>query len=57
MKNVYCLIAIIGLCMIFTTSLAFGQDLGGKWFQVTYSAKGYLGGDNYLVGSGFSQNG
>jgi hypothetical protein len=48
MKNVFCLIAIIALCMIFTTSLAFGQDLGGKWFQVTYSAKGYLGGDNYF---------
>ena len=41
MKKLYCLIAIIGLSMIFTAPLAFGQDLDGKWFQVTFSAKGY----------------
>ena len=48
MKNLYCLVTIIGLCMIFTAPLAFGQDLHGQWFQVTYSAKGYLSGNNYF---------
>jgi hypothetical protein len=48
MKRLYCLIAIIGLCMIFTAPLAFCQDLGGKWFKTTFSAKGYQGGTNYF---------
>ena len=44
MRKLYCLVAIIGLFMIFTAPLAFSQDslgLGGKWFQITFSAKGY----------------
>ena len=33
--------------MIFTATLASGQDLGGKWFQVTFSVKGYESGSDY----------
>jgi hypothetical protein len=47
MKKLYCLIAIIGLSMIFTAPLALAQNLGGKWFQVTFSVKGYEGGSDY----------
>ena len=36
--------------MIFTTPLAHAQHLDGEWFQVTFSAKGYLAANNYGVG-------
>ena len=49
MKKLYCLIAIIGLSMIFTAPLALAQHLDGEWFQVTFSAKGYLAGNNYFA--------
>jgi len=41
MKKLYCLISMIGLLMIFTAPASLGQDLAGKWFQMTFSAKGY----------------
>lgn len=48
MKKLYCLVAIIGLFVISMAPLAFGQDLDGKWFQVTFSVKGYEGGSDYF---------
>jgi hypothetical protein len=50
MKKLYCLIAIISLAMIFTATLAHAQHLDGEWFQVTFSAKGYLAANNYGAG-------
>jgi hypothetical protein len=49
MKKLYCLIAIIGLFIVFTAPLAHAQHLNGEWFQVTFSAKGYLAGNNYFA--------
>jgi hypothetical protein len=45
MKKMYCIIAVLGLFMFFTAPLAFGQDLGGAWFQVKFAGKGYVSND------------
>ncbi len=51
MKKLFCLITIIGLFIVFTAPLAFSQDLDRKWFKMTYSAKGYVEGEESAVGS------
>jgi hypothetical protein len=51
MKKLYCLVVISCFCMVFTASPVVAQHLDGEWFQVTYSAKGYLAANNYGVGS------
>ena len=50
MRKVYSVIAVICIFMLFTAPVAFGQDLDGIWFKVTYTAKGNIEGANEAIG-------
>lgn len=50
MKKVCYIITVLGLFMLSTAPVAFGQDLNGKWFKTTFAAKGNIESDNGAVG-------
>ena len=52
MKRLYCLVLLSCFFMMFTAADVSAQHLGGKWFQVTFSVKGYeVFSEYYSVGN------
>ena len=50
MRKVFCIMAVLGMFILLTAPVVFGQDLDGKWFKVTFTAKGNIEADNGAVG-------